>query len=343
MSEKNKIQLALLSGGRSAEREVSLAGARGVKQALDPSRYDIKNYDPATDLERLVRDAPRLDAAFILLHGRYGEDGTIQGLLDLIDLPYQGSGVLGSALAMDKHLAKTIYQQAGIPTPPWICLHSHRDTKVHIEGPKTVIHHREHREHRESKEKSIHHTKEIVSRLGLPVIVKPRSQGSSVGMSKVVTEDKLVPAIEEAFKWDSGVIVEAFIKGREITGGVLGLEELLTLPVVEIIPDSKYSFFEYDAKYLSGASEEICPADIPKQAEEGAQALAAAAHKALQLRAYSRTDMILTDTAELFVLETNTIPGMTPTSLFPMAAKTAGLSLSKLLDRLIEMALSVNV
>jgi D-alanine-D-alanine ligase len=312
MSEKNKIQLALLCGGRSAERDVSLAGAREVEKAFDPGSYDITRYDPATDLDRLVRDTPHLDVAFILLHGRYGEDGTIQGLLDLIGLPYQGSGVLGSALAMDKHLAKVIYQDAGIPTPPWI--HLLRSDKVD--------------------------TKQIVNRLGIPLMVKPCTQGSSVGIGKVADENKLGPAIKEAFQWDNRVLVESFIEGREITGGILGLEELLPLPVVEIIPDSSYSFFDYDAKYLPGATKEICPADIPKQASEKARALAVAAHKALQLRAYSRTDMILADTDKIFVLETNTIPGMTPTSLFPQAAEAAGITFSKLLDQLIEMALS---
>jgi D-alanine-D-alanine ligase len=312
MSEKNKIQLALLCGGRSAERDVSLAGAREVEKAFDPGSYDITRYDPATDLDRLVRDTPHLDVAFILLHGRYGEDGTIQGLLDLIGLPYQGSGVLGSALAMDKHLAKVIYQEAGIPTPPWI--HLLRSDKVD--------------------------TKQIVNRLGIPLMVKPCTQGSSVGIGKVADENKLGPAIKEAFQWDNRVLVESFIEGREITGGILGLEELLPLPVVEIIPDSIYSFFDYDAKYLPGATKEICPADIPKQASEKARALAVAAHKALQLRAYSRTDMILADTDKIFVLETNTIPGMTPTSLFPQAAEAAGITFSKLLDQLVEMALS---
>ena len=315
MSEKNEIRLALLCGGRSAERDVSLAGAREVERALDPRRYDIRRYDPATDLDRLIKDTPNLDVAFILLHGRYGEDGTIQGLLDLIGLPYQGSGVLGSALAMDKHLAKVIYQEAGIPTPLW----------THLLCSDKVD------------------TKEIVNRMGIPLMVKPCTQGSSIGIRKVVDENELGPAIKEAFRWDNRVVVESFIEGREITGGILGLEELLPLPVVEIIPESSYSFFNYNAKYLPGATKEICPADIPKQVSRKAGALAVAAHKALQLRAYSRTDMILADTGKIFVLETNTIPGMTPTSLFPQAAEAAGISFGRLLDQLIDMALSGTV
>lgn len=312
MSKKDRIQLALLCGGRSAEREVSLAGAKEIEGTLDPNRYCIKRYDPTTDLDRLIKDAPGLDVTFVLLHGRYGEDGTIQGLLDLIDLPYQCSGVLGSALAMDKHLAKVIYKEAGIPTPPWIYL----PCRDRIDPDK------------------------IIDSLGLPIMVKPCTQGSSVGMSKVTTRDGLGPGIEEAFKWDNRVLIESFIEGQEITGGVLGTRELLPLPIVEIIPDIKYQFFDYRAKYLPGASREVCPANIPQKSTQEAQILATKAHEALQLRAYSRTDMILASSGKLFVLETNTIPGMTQTSLFPQAAKAAGISFSELLDRLIDMALS---
>jgi D-alanine-D-alanine ligase len=312
MMKKNKIQLALLCGGQSAERDVSLAGAVEVKKALDQDRYNIKCYDTATDIVRLVSDAPCLDVAFILLHGRFGEDGTIQGLLDLIGLSYQGSGVLGSALAMDKQLTKLIYKEAKIPTPPWI--HIHQSDKIN--------------------------TKEIISRLGIPLIVKPCTQGSSVGISKVTDENGLCSAIKKAFKWDNRILIESFIKGREITGGVIGLEELLSLPLVEIVPDLSHSFFDYDAKYLSKATVEICPANIQGRAFRKAQSIAVAAHRALHLRAYSRTDMILSDTGKIYVLETNTIPGMTPTSLFPQAAEAAGISFSRLLDKLIDMALS---
>ncbi len=311
MQTRSKIRLALICGGTSAEREVSLAGAREVEEALDPKRYHVKRYDPATDLDKLVLDAPGLDVAFVLLHGRPGEDGTIQGMLDLIGLPYQGSGVLGSALAMDKHLSKVVYQQAGIPTPAWICMDSPDQLSA----------------------------REIVSILGLPVMVKPSGQGSSVGMNKVTEEEKLTSAIEEAFKWDDRVIVEAFVKGRELTGGILGMKEPETLPIVEIIPGDKYKFFDYEAKYKAGATREICPAPIPEETAQRAQKLALDAHKALRLKGYSRTDMILTEEGELFVLETNTIPGMTPTSLFPQAAQAAGLTFGALLDHLIEMAM----
>ncbi len=311
MSKRHRIRLALLCGGRSAEREVSLAGAREIERALDPNLYHVRRYDPALDLDRLIRDAPGLDMAFVLLHGRYGEDGCIQGLLDLIDLPYQCSGVLGSALAMDKHLAKVIYRDAGIPTPPWIYF----PCRERIDPER------------------------VIDTLGLPLMVKPCTQGSSIGIKKVETRDGLGPGIEEACKWDDRVLIESYIEGQEITGGVLGTERIMPLPIVEITPDTKYQFFDYKAKYLAGASRETCPADIPRELTEEAQSLATKAHKALQLRAYSRTDMILTSMGKIFVLETNTIPGMTQTSLFPQAARAAGIPFNKLLDRLIDMTL----
>ncbi|MGB9712487.1 MAG: D-alanine--D-alanine ligase family protein [Dissulfurimicrobium sp.] len=307
-----RLRLALICGGRSAEREVSLKGAEEIKRALNPSRYEVMIYDPAIDISRLVHDAPKLDAAFILLHGRLGEDGTIQGLLDLIGLPYQGSGVLGSALAMDKHLSKVIYRSAGIQTPAWILIEKD-------EQPTE---------------------KEIIKCIGLPLMIKPATQGSSVGMSKVVCPEDLKPAIDEAFRWDKKVIAEAFIHGREITGAVLGLEKPEALPIIEIRPGEGHGFFDYQAKYQEGASREICPAELPNDVAEEARRLAIMTHKALNLSGYSRTDMIVNTDNCIFVLETNTIPGMTRTSLFPQAARAAGISFSELLDRLIAMAIS---
>ncbi len=306
------IRLGLLFGGRSAEREVSIAGARGVEMALDKNRYQIKRYDAAKDIDKLVKDSPGLDCVFVLLHGRYGEDGTVQGLLDLLDIPYQGSGVLGSALAMDKHLSKVVYKDAGINTPDWL----------HLTGA------------------SLADEEAIKKRLGLPVMVKPCNQGSSVGIKIIRHEEEILPGVEQALKWDDEIIVEQFITGREITGGVIGLDKLEALPIVEIIPDrAKYEFFDFEAKYKPGATREICPADLPDTITKRAQELALTAHKALKLSGYSRTDMIVDEAGEIFVIETNTIPGMTPTSLFPQAAAAAGLDFSKLLDRLIEMAI----
>ncbi|KPK29411.1 MAG: D-alanine--D-alanine ligase [Nitrospira bacterium SG8_35_1] len=305
-----KLRLALLAGGKSGEREVSLKGAEEVARALDPQKYDVKRYDPATDLAELATKADSLDVAFILLHGPFGEDGTVQGFLDLLAIPYQGSGVLGSAIAMDKNLSKILYRNAGLKVPEW-----YMAAKEDIKNPDKIL-----------------------GQLGLPLVIKPATQGSSLGMTIARSEDDIARGLKKAFAIDRQVMVEEFIAGREITGGVIGNEELTALPLVEIIPGDEYEFFDYEAKYQPGASKEICPADLEEPITIRAQNYALAAHRALQLRGYSRTDMIVSGD-DIYMLETNTIPGMTPTSLLPQAAAAAGLDFSALLDRLIELAL----
>ncbi len=305
-----KLTVALLSGGVSSERDVSLKSGDQVFEALDKSKYTVCRYDPKTDLLRLVADAPTLDVALIVLHGPFGEDGTVQGLLDLLGIPYQGSGVLGSAVAMNKLASKQLYEKAGIPTPAYMTLH---------------------RQDRWN-------TRTIIERIGLPLVVKPVKGGSSIGMSIVKTPEAITSAFSNAFQHDDTVLIEAFIQGTELTVGVIGNQELEPLPVIEIIPDSQYEFFDYHAKYLPGASREICPARIDDTLTQKAQTRALMAHRALFCNGYSRTDMILKD-RDIYVLETNTIPGMTQTSLLPLAAKTAGISFPQLLDRLIELSL----
>jgi D-alanine-D-alanine ligase len=307
----NRLRVALLAGGKSGEREVSLAGARGVLAALDKEKYAVRQYDPAIDLGRLAADAAGLDVAFILLHGPLGEDGSMQGFLDLLGLPYQGSGVLGSALAMNKNLAKILYKQAGLRVADWQ-MASRRD----IDSPENLS-----------------------AQLCFPLVVKPVGQGSSLGMSIVHDNAGLAAGLKRAFDYDSEVMVEEFIRGREITGGVLGNNDLQALPLVEIIPGKDYLFFDYEAKYKAGASREICPADFPEEITRKAQDNALCAHRALRLRGYSRTDMIVSEEGEVFVIETNTIPGMTPTSLLPQAAQAVGYSFPQLLDLLIGLAL----
>ncbi|WP_457574184.1 D-alanine--D-alanine ligase family protein [Desulfolithobacter sp.] len=305
-----KLRLALLAGGTSGERQVSLKGAAEVEKALDPEKYKVARFDPATDLARLAAEAAEIDVAFILLHGLHGEDGTIQGFLDLLGIPYQGTGVLGSALAMDKNLAKVLYRLHGLPVPRW-----------EMANPA-----------------DINGSQRLLGALGLPLVVKPVRQGSSLGMSVVHRAEDLGPALELAFSHDTEVMVEEFVSGTEITVGVLGNDELEALPLVEIIPDSRFEFFDYEAKYQPGATTEVCPARVSDKIRVQAQKYGIQAHRALKLRGYSRTDMIVAG-EEIFLLETNTIPGMTPTSLFPQAAAEHGLSFSALLDRLIELAL----
>ncbi|HAY21361.1 MAG TPA: D-alanine--D-alanine ligase, partial [Desulfobacterales bacterium] len=203
-----KLRLALLSGGKSSEREVSLKSGGQVFEALDKAKYDIYRYDPQTDLRQLINDAPNLDVALIIMHGRWGEDGTIQGLLDLLGLPYQGSGVMASALAMNKELSKTLYRQAGLKVPRAVFF---------------------------SRQDAID-PRALEAAVGLPAVIKPVNEGSSIGISKAPTLEALKTGLAAAFALDNRVLVEEFIPGTEVTGGVLGNADLQTLPLVEIIP-----------------------------------------------------------------------------------------------------------
>jgi D-alanine-D-alanine ligase len=310
--ENNKLRIALLAGGKSGEREVSLNGAAGVEKALDPGRFSVTRYDPATDLAKLAADAPEIDFAFILLHGRFGEDGTMQGFLDLLGVPYQGSGVLGSAIAMNKHLSKELYRLSGLPVADWQIV----------------------------ERTSVVDEQALVARFGLPLVVKPVHEGSSLGLTLAGTAEDLRRGIAEALRHDRQIMVEKYIKGRELTVGVLGNEEPQGLPVIEIIPGEGYSFFDYQAKYLPGASKEICPAPISEHLADLAREYAVRAHQVLRLQGYSRTDMILAPDGTLVLLETNTIPGMTATSLMPQAAAAAGLAFPQFLERLIDLGLA---
>jgi len=305
-----KLTVALLSGGISSEREVSINSGNQVFEALDKKKYEIIRYDPKTDIHLLVADAPKIDVALIILHGLYGEDGTVQGLLDLLNIPYQGSGVPGSAIAMNKVISKQLYEKHGLPVPQYLVVK--KEDKIDPANCR--------------------------KRIGLPMVVKPAEGGSSVGMSIVKTEDTIKSALDKAFEYDETVLIESYIKGVEITGGVIGNKDLQALPLIEIIPDEKHDFFDYEAKYTAGVTQEICPARIDDSLTVQAQTYAKTAHQALSCKGYSRTDMIVKE-KDIYVLETNTIPGMTPTSLLPQAANAAGLNFTQLLDRLIELGM----
>jgi len=305
-----KLTIALLAGGISSEREISLQSGDQVYEALDKKKFDVIRYDPKTDLNRLVAEAPSIDAALIILHGPYGEDGTVQGLLDLLDIPYQGSGVLGSAIAMNKLVSKQLYERFGLPVPPYIVIQ--HDDAIDPE--------------------------EYIERFGIPLVVKPVKGGSSVGVSIVKSKESLKNAVDEAFTYDDTVLIESYIDGIELTGGVIGNKNLEALPIIEIIPDKEHEFFDYEAKYTAGITREICPARIDEDLTVKAQTYAKMAHSSLFCKGYSRTDMILKK-REIYIIETNTIPGMTATSLLPLAAGTAGIGFSQLLDRLIELSI----
>ncbi len=308
-----KLKVALISGGISSEREVSLKSGDQVYQALDKDKYDIERYDPQKDMSRLVLDAPNIEFALVILHGPFGEDGTIQGMLDMLNIPYQGSGVLGSAMAMNKLVSKKMYENAGLLVP---------DYQIVRKGEK-------------------YNAEEIKEEIGFPLVIKPSSSGSSIGLYIVHDESQLEENLEKSFPHDETVILEKYIEGMELTGGIIGNESLEALPLIEIVPGEGYEFFDYEAKYIPGATEEICPARVDEKIAQKAQNCAVTAHNALFLKGYSRTDMILQN-GDIYVLETNTIPGMTATSLFPQSAYAAGYTFTSLLDRLIELGLEEN-
>jgi len=303
-------RIVVLAGGWSREREVSLASGKAVYGALDRDRYEAHLYDPRDHLETLVRSKGEIDLVLIMLHGRFGEDGRIQGFLDLLGIPFSGSGVLASAMAMNKRVAKEVYVSAGLEVAAHVALK--RGNRVPAEG--------------------------VLQRLGQTVIVKPVTEGSSFGISVCRTADELERAVETAFRHDEEVLAEEFLAGKEITCCVLGNRTLETLPLVEIVPGEAHPFFDHAAKYTPGATREICPARVSRKLAERAASCARKAHRALGCRVWSRTDMILRDD-RIYLLETNTVPGMTPNSLFPLAAGAAGWSLSDLVDRLILLSL----
>lgn len=308
-----KIRIAVLAGGWSGEREVSLKSGMAVYEALNREKYSVARYDPRDELKVLIRDRAEIDLAFILLHGKFGEDGRIQGMLDVLQIPFVGSGVLASALALNKRVAKNVFRAAGL------CV---AEDRILTRGEGFSV-------------------DRVMGKLGTPVVIKPVSEGSSLGISIASDREGIMRGIEKAFQYDTEVMVEAYVGGREITCCILGNQVLEALPVVEIVPADAYAFFDYDAKYTPGATREICPAAIPSALGEQAAHIAKTAHKALGCRVWSRSDIIIRDGA-LHLLETNTIPGMTETSLFPLAARAAGMSLSDLLDKMITLSLEAH-
>ncbi|MDR1081069.1 MAG: D-alanine--D-alanine ligase [Deltaproteobacteria bacterium] len=308
-----KLRLALLSGGTSSEREVSLASGMEVAAALDPSRYEILRFDPATDLEALVRESPGLDVAFPALHGHRGEDGALQGMLAMLGVPCVGSGVLASALAMDKRMSKDIYRLRGLPVAA--------DDFAERGGAGARA-----------------EAARISGGLGLPAVVKPLDHGSSVGMALARTPGELESALEGAWKHSPVAMAERYLAGREYTVAVLGNGNPAALPPIEIVPGPGHPFFDYGAKYLEGECREIVPCDLGPAEDREIRRLALLAHAALGCRGLSRTDFILSG-GTFHLLETNTLPGLTPQSLLPKAARAHGLSFAELLDILVDLAL----
>jgi len=308
--KNKKIEIVLLAGGWSGERDISIKSGDAVYRALDRNRYNVTRYDPRDDLESLIKTRKSIDLAFILLHGKFGEDGSMQGLLDLLGIPFVGSGLLTSAMAFNKKVAKDIFKNAG--------LHVIKDELLY-KGKKFSV-------------------ARIMDKIGPSTVVKPVAEGSSLGVSICHNIEGLIEGINQAFLYDQEVMVESYIKGREVTCCVIGGNELETLPIVEIVPEHGHEFFDYKAKYTAGVTREICPARLPTALKVKVEDCAKKAHKALKCRTWSRIDMIIKG-EEIYILEINTIPGMTENSLVPLAAKAANISLSQLLDRLIELSL----
>lgn len=307
---KNK-RIAVVMGGPSAEREVSLNTGKAILAALLEKGYNAVSIDlePLNFMEQLKTAGAEI--VFNAIHGKFGEDGLLQGALELLDIPYTGSGVLASAAAMDKGLSKRLFLAAGISTPR-SHIYSKHDDNGDLAG-------------------------EIVREFGVPVVVKPTDQGSSIGVVIVEEKAQLPQALEEAFRYGDHVLVEEFIKGRELTVAIMGNSDPRALPVIEIVPHS--GRYDYQSKYTKGATEYIVPARLADDITRLVQTEAVAAFKVLGCRGVSRVDVMLGQNDKPYVLEVNTIPGMTVTSLVPKAAAAEGMSFADLCEQILHMAL----
>lgn len=303
-------KVALLAGGVSGEREISLASGEGAREALEEAGFQVEFLDPAekANLVKLLEEP--YDVAFLCLHGKMGEDGTVQGLLEVAGVPYTGSGVLASALAMDKAKAKVIYRSEGIPTPDGVVL---------VKGGP-------------------YDAQAILDVVGCPCVVKPATEGSSIGVEIVEDPARLPGAIETAFDFDTQLVIERYVAGAEFTVAVIGNENPQALPVIQIVPRGES--YDFDSKYAPGGSQHICPAPLDEETTAKLQEYAMRAHCALGCRGVSRSDFLIDEAGNPWILETNTLPGMTATSLLPDAARAAGMTFPELCTKFVEFALA---
>jgi D-alanine-D-alanine ligase len=309
-------KVLVLAGGRSREREVSLRSGKAVAEALGSKGHEVTLWD-LNEVSVGNIEAERPEVVFLALHGKYGEDGTVQGLLDILDLPYTGPGVLASAMAMNKVLTKKLLAYEGLPTADFL-LYDFHGISVSEADIENVV-------------------KEIITELGIPVVVKPATEGSSIGTSIVKTEEALVGALRAALEYDREIVVEKFIDGVEVTAAVLGNDDPTVLPLIEIVAENE--FYDYEAKYNPGMSHHIIPARISDRARQRAAELAREVYKVFRCRGFSRVDFIIDADDNPLVLEINTIPGMTAMSLFPDAARAAGMEFAELCERIVKLAL----
>ncbi len=301
----------MLKGGRSLERQVSLRSGARVEDALERLGHDVVALDVGPDLISQLRDASP-DVAFIAMHGRDGEDGTVQELLEILDIPYTGSGVVACVRATDKVLAKHLMIEAGIPTPEFFAF---SETAFRELGAADAL-------------------PAIEERLDFPIVVKPSSQGSALGIKFAGSAADVPAALVAAFSYDSRVLLERHIDGRDLAVSILDGEPL---PVVEAVPTGD-GFYDFEARYEIGRTEFVCPAELPDGVTEQAQELALRTYRLLGCSAFGRVDLMLGGDGELTVLEANPIPGLTETSLLPQAAEAAGISFDELVGRIVELA-----
>jgi D-alanine-D-alanine ligase len=305
------MKVAVLKGGRSLERGVSLRSAARVVDALERLGHGVQEIDVGSDLvERLSAERP--DAAFIAMHGPGGEDGTVQELLEILSIPYTGPGVAACARCMDKVAAKHVLREAGIPTPDWFAFN---ETAFGQFGAADAL-------------------GEISDRLGFPLVVKPASQGSSLGVKFASAAGELPAALVAAFSYGDRVVLESFVEGRELAVGMLGSEPL---PIVEVIPQESDAY-DFEARYEIGRTSFVCPAELSPEQERSVTEVAARAYEALGCSGFSRVDLMLGHGGPE-VLEVNAIPGLTDTSLLPQAAEAAGIGFETLVERILGLAL----
>ncbi|HEX2414488.1 MAG TPA: D-alanine--D-alanine ligase [Thermoleophilaceae bacterium] len=304
-------RIAVLKGGRSLERQVSLRSGARVEDALQRLGHEVVSIDVGLDLiERLRSAAP--DVAFIAMHGRDGEDGTVQELLEILGIPYTGSGVLACARSIDKVLAKHLMLEAGLPTPEFFAF---SETAFRELGAADAL-------------------GAIEDRLDFPIVVKPSSQGSALGIRFARSAADVPSALVAAFSYDSRVLLERHVDGRDLAVSILDGEPL---PVVEAVPRDD-EFYDFEARYEIGRTDFVCPAELPDGLTEAAHDLALSTYRLLGCSAFARVDLMLDAGGELTVLEANPIPGLTETSLLPQAAEAAGISFDSLVGRILELA-----
>jgi D-alanine-D-alanine ligase len=306
-------RVAVLKGGRSLERQVSLRSGARVQDALERLGHDVVAIDAGTDLIERLRDAEP-EVAFVAMHGRDGEDGTIQELLEILGIPYTGSGVLACVRAMDKVLAKHLMLEDGIPTPEFFAFN---ETAFRDLGARDALH-------------------AIEERLDFPIVVKPAGQGSALGIKFARAASDVPGALVSAFSYDDKVLLERHIPGRDLAVSILDGEPL---PIVEAVPQSD-DFYDFESRYEIGRTAFVCPADLPDGATNRAHELALRTHGLLGCYGFARVDLMLDEGGELYVLEANPIPGLTETSLLPQASEAADIGFDELVGRILELAVT---